>query len=84
MAHESIELDQGIRVLRDVLEQLTGNLTVGQIYDDSEIMEYVLSNQNLLHALMDRTKPIEFVDEGQLNKWATSNGYIHESEIQKE
>jgi hypothetical protein len=84
MAHESIDLDQSVRVLREVIDNLVGTLTVGQIYDDSEIIDYVIGKQDLLHALMERTKPIEFVDDGQLNKWATSNGYIHESEIQKE
>lgn len=84
MAHESIDLEQNVRVLRDVIDQLVGNLTVGQIYDDSEIMDYVIGKQDLLRALMERTKPIEFVDDSDLNKWATSNGYIHESEVQKE
>lgn len=84
MAHESIDLEQSVRVLRDVIDQLTGNLTVGQVYDDSEIIDYVLGKQDLLQALMGRTKPIEFVDERDLSKWATSNGYIHESEIEKE
>lgn len=84
MAHESIDLEQSVRVLRDVIDQLVYNLSVGQIYDDQEIIDYVLGKQDLLRALMERTKPIEFVDDSDLNKWATKNGYIHESEIQKE
>jgi hypothetical protein len=84
MAHMSIGLEQSIGTLRDVIDQLVGNLTVGQIYDDGEIMDYVLGNPSLLQALMERTKPIEFVNDHELNKWATSSGYIHESDIQKE
>ena len=84
MAHESIALEQSVRVLRDVIDQLVGNLSVGQIYDDQEIIDYVIGKQELLSALMQRTKPIEFVDDSDLNKWATKNGYIHESEIEKE
>ena len=81
MAHESIDLEQSVRVLREVIDNLVGTLTVGQVYDDSEIIDYVLGKQELLSALMQRTKPIEFVDDSDLNKWATKNGYIHESEI---
>ena len=84
MAHESIDIEQSVRVLREVIDNLVGALTVGQVYDDSEIIDYVLGKQELLSALMQRTKPIEFVDDSDLNKWATKNGYIHESEIEKE
>lgn len=84
MAHESIDVEQSIGVLREVIDYIVGNLTVGQVYDDNEIVDYVIGKQELLQAVMERTKPIEFVEESELNKWARANGYIHESEIEKD
>ena len=84
MAHESIPLEQSTRVLRDIIDNLVSTLTIGQIYDDNEIVDYVLGKTGILTAIMERTKPVQFAAESDLCKWARDNGYVHESEIEKE
>lgn len=53
MAHRSANPDEVLKLWRELKETITSNMTIGQIYDRQEIIDYVLEDGCAREALIE-------------------------------
>lgn len=76
MAHRSADPDEVLKFWRELKGTITGNLAIGQVYDRTEIIDYVLEDGCAREALCEALAQKE--NKGMIIDLAKSHGITAE------